>query len=180
MNASATKTHAADTAGDARWFVVQIQPSREPVAILNLERQGFEVFAPRVLRTRLSRTRKRTERLEPLFPGYLFVRLDLDRAQWRSVNGTYGVSRLVTFGERPATLTIGFVEALADRANEQAVVAFAENLRAGDRVRVISGPFDDLIGTLESERGPERVVVMMQLLSGTTPVELEAKSLIRA
>jgi transcription elongation factor/antiterminator RfaH len=164
----------------ARWYAVQALPSRERIATLNLERQGFETFVPKVFRRTTSRAGRISERLDPLFPGYHFVRLDLDRAQWRSVNGTFGVSRLVMFGDRPAPLARGFVEALLSRADERSIVSFSESFSEGDTVRVVSGPFDDLIGTLIKKRGTERVVVMMQLLSGSTPVELNVANLIRA
>ena len=176
----ATSTQSAShQKASSRWYVVQTQPSRDRIATLNLERQAFEIFVPKVLRRKARRLGKPVERLEQLFPGYQFVRLDLDRAQWRSVNGTFGVSRLVMFGDRPAPLARGFVEALIARADGRSVVTFSEPLLEGDRVRVVSGPFDDLIGTLQAKRGVERAIVMMELLSGSTPVELKAENLIR-
>jgi transcription antitermination factor NusG len=45
--------------------------------------------------------RKLTNVTAPLFPGYIFVQLDLTRDRWRSVNGTFGIASLIMQGERP-------------------------------------------------------------------------------
>lgn len=157
---------ASSAASNALWYAVQTQPSRGHIATLNLERQGFCTFVPMVMRRRMANAGKVFDRLEPLFPAYQFVKLDLERDQWRSINGTLGVSRLVTFGDRPAHLERGFVEALLNNADERSVVGFKEELKAGDQVRVIGGVFDDLIGTLLEKKGGDRVIVLMSLLSG--------------
>src|SRR5690606_41037685 len=64
----------------------------------NLENQGFTCFLPELSVERL-RAGRRIQREEPLFPGYLFIRLD--RASgWHTVRSTRGVQKLVTFGNQ--------------------------------------------------------------------------------
>ena len=57
---------------------------------------------------------------------------------------------------------------------------FAEELQPGDEVRIVGGPFDDLCGELVKAAGSERVVVLLKLLSGETPVTLPRASLVAA
>ncbi len=76
-----------------RWFAVQTLPHREAGACLQLENQGYRVFLPRIRKTR-RHARKLDTVLAPFFPRYLFIILDMNRDQWRSVNGTFGVSQL--------------------------------------------------------------------------------------
>jgi len=83
-----------------RWYVAAVQPGREDSAERHLARQGFATFAPRHLRT-VRHARRAMTRKVPLFPGYLFVALDLARDRWRSVNGTFGVRGLVAAGPAP-------------------------------------------------------------------------------
>ena len=53
----------------------------------------------------------------PLFPGYLFVILDLERDRWLSVRSTFGVSRLITTQDgRPIPVPGGIVESLIERS----------------------------------------------------------------
>lgn len=116
----------------------------------------------------------------PFFPGYLFVNLDLDCERWRSINGTIGVIRLVGFGNggRPLPLPRGFVERLHQFNNGSEDVL--DELHAGDRVRVIGGPLDDICGILESASDHERVTILLSLLGKETRVSLRRGSLIAA
>ena len=83
-----------------RWYVVHTQPHREAQAARQLENQNYRVFLPRFLKSR-RHARKIETGLVPLFPRYLFIILDLTRDPWRSVNGTYGVDRLLMRAEEP-------------------------------------------------------------------------------
>ena len=88
-----------------RWYAVQCQPHRERLAASHLINQGFGVHLP--LREKTRRHARKIETIRtPFFPGYLFARLDLSRDFWRSVNGTVGVVRLVTQGDRPTPVPI--------------------------------------------------------------------------
>ena len=78
----------------ARWYAFHTLPRAEGVAEAHLLRQGFEVFVPRVLVTRRHARKLETVKVA-FFPRYGFVRLDLDRHRWRSVNGTTGIASLV-------------------------------------------------------------------------------------
>ena len=144
----------------------------------HLERQGFETHCPLVARSRLI-AKKPTMVREPLFPGYVFVELGAEQ-RWRSINGTIGVLKLVTFGNEPAPVPAGFVERLQAMADDDGHVAFEEDLKMGDAVRVVGGPFDDLCGSLASAAGSERVVVLLRLLSGETRVNLPRIQLVAA
>lgn len=161
------------------WYVAQVKTRRETLAISHLERQGFDAFCPLVARSRMIRKRSTTVR-EPLFPGYVFVRAASTTGHWRSVNGTIGVIRLVTFGDAPAFVAPGFVERMREFALSDFTASFDDNLQAGDAVRILGGPFDDLCGSLVSKKGSERVIVLLRLLSGEMPVELQRSSLIAA
>jgi len=76
-----------DFANSSSWYAVKIRQSSERIAVANLERQGFRSFLPVHLKTVRHARQFRTVRA-PLFPGYLFVFLDLARDRWRAVNGT--------------------------------------------------------------------------------------------
>lgn len=162
------------------WYAVQTRVGREHIALLHLGRQGFESFCPMQLRPRSGGARPNSG-MSPFFPGYVFVRLDLDRQRWRSINGTIGVVRLVSFGSgnRPAPLPCGFVERLQQLSGGGAL-RFDDGLDVGDSVRIACGPFADLCGVLESASGGERVTVLLQLLAKDTRVQLRRDMLVAA
>ncbi len=156
-----------------RWFVVHTLPHREAGAQAQLHNQGFRTFLPRIRKTR--RHARRFEKvLVPLFPRYLFIILNLQRDRWRSVNGTYGVARLVMEAERPLPVPFGVVESFIALADAQGVVHFdrAQRLRPGQRVKVLQGSLADQIGWLEKldERG--RVYLLMELMGQQVHVKM--------
>jgi transcription antitermination factor NusG len=98
------------------------QPHREALAERQLVNQNYHVFLPRFLKSR-RHARKFETVSAPLFPRYMFITLDLTRDRWRSVNGTYGVDRLLTRAGEPEPLPYGLVEQLLDAAEADGKVA---------------------------------------------------------
>ena len=162
-----------------RWYVAQTQPRKERLALWHLANQGFETFCPVGMRARRFGMRQLMA-LEPFFPSYVFVRLDPERDGWRSINGTIGVSRLVCFGEKPATLPRGLVRRLQALSGESGELSFDEELCAGDNVRIVGGPLDAMCGTLISAKPGKRVTVLLELLSVATRVGVARDRLIAA
>src|SRR4029077_19678854 len=79
------------------WYVVYSKPHKEEQAQFHLRMKGLDVFFPRLDLVRVSERRKR---VIPLFPNYLFVRIDLE-TEFHYVTWSPGVKRLVSFGDRP-------------------------------------------------------------------------------
>jgi transcriptional antiterminator RfaH len=162
-----------------RWFAVQTQPRKERLALHHLGNQQFETFCP--LRRASRRIgASRVTALEPFFPSYAFVRLDLARDRWRSINGTIGVARLVCFGAEPIALPQGLIERFRGLCGKDGELAFDEELQSGDRVRIIGGPLDALCGLLIDAEPGKRVTVLLELLSSATQVRLARDRLMRA
>ncbi len=112
---------------------------------------------------------------EPLFPRYLFIRLDQgpQAKSWAPIRSTIGVSRLVSFGSEPAPVAEGLVEAI--RLREAHHRASPPPLfRAGENVTLTRGPFaglDAVFQTVDSER---RAMVLIEMMS--RPVVLRVAS----
>ena len=159
-----------------RWFVVQCQPRKEVYAQTNLKRQDFHSFLPRFRKT-VRHARKTRETLAPLFPRYLFVSLDLGRDRWRSVLGTYGVTRLVTDGFWPAPVPQGLVEDLVAATEQFGAIEFSDALTPGEKVRFLNGPFAETIGRLVRLDDAGRAQVLLELLGSEREVSVSAATL---
>jgi len=146
------------------WYAVQTQPNRENLAVTHLERQGFDVWLPRIERIiRHARQAKRVPR--PLFPGYLFINLDLETARWRTINGTVGVKNIVSCGRTPSVVDREFMTALKASENSDGFVYNGNyNLKPGHDVEILSGPMAGQIGKLLSLDAGNRVTVLLQML----------------
>jgi len=156
-----------------RWYVVRTHVQRELIAARHLTNQGFRVFVPRCWKNRRHARRLETVSVS-LFPRYIFTVVDRTRDRWRSINGTFSVDRLLTSGGEPQPVPSGLVESLIRATDAEGNVHFGFALREGQNVKVIAGPFANLIGSLEKldERG--RVRVLLELLGATIPVVLPA------
>jgi transcription elongation factor/antiterminator RfaH len=157
--------------GGERWYVVRTQPHREAQAARQLENQAFRVFLPRILRSR-RHARKFETILAPLFPRYMFIALDLRRDRWRSVNGTFGVDRLLMRAGEPEPVPHGLVEQLSEAAAADGMVRCGPALTPGQNIRVTAGPFAELMGTLDQLDDQGRVRVLLDILGGKIPVVL--------
>src|SRR5271163_3452008 len=111
-----------------RWFVAQTLSHREQLAHFHLGAQGFRRFLPRFHKT-VRHARSLREVIAPVFPGYIFVVLHPERDRWRSINGTFGVARLVSAHQRPMPVPTGVVEALLASVDELGLVRFDRGLK---------------------------------------------------
>lgn len=162
----------------ARWYVVETLPQKEACAAEHINRQGFEVFFPRFRKVR-HHARKRETILAPVFPGYMFTRLDLKADRWVAINSTRGVKRLVGFdGGRPQEVDPEVMDALLERCEHGVMSQMVEQLNPGDSVRVNTGPLADLVGTIESLDSKGRVNLLFQIL-GSKRVITVARSAVR-
>lgn len=154
-----------------RWFVARVHPNRENSAQFNLDRLGFRNFAPRIRRT-VRHARKLRNVLAPLFPGYVFLILDLSRDRWRAVNSTFGVASLIMGGEQPLPVPYGIVEALAISENS-GLVRSDNDLEIGQKVRILSGPFADALCRLVHLDDRGRVRVLLEIMGTEVTAQLD-------
>lgn len=147
----------------SEWFVAQTQPRKEVVAMRNLQNQGFDAYCPRVRRTR-RHARKFETVSEPLFPGYVFVGIDVSEQPWRSVNGTFGVSRILTDGAGPVALQEGLVEQLMAVTGADGGLP-GRAARVGEDVRLRTGPFADFVGCIVGMSAGNRVRILLRLMN---------------
>jgi transcription elongation factor/antiterminator RfaH len=163
-------------AAGKQWFAVNTHPFSEIKAAMHLRNQGWNTFVPKIARTIRSGRRIKTE-LRPHFPGYVFVQLDLQLDPWRSVDNTIGVRHLVKVGDSPASVPRGIIEALQEMALENGQIVFSSTLQPGKAVRFMTGPFAEMIGTLERLDSKGRVEVLLSLLGREIHVAADAKDL---
>jgi transcriptional antiterminator RfaH len=162
-----------------RWYVVHTLAHREPKAKLQLEAQGFRTFLPRQRKT-IRHARRLITVSAAFFPRYLFISLDLARDRWRSVNGTFGVSRLITGEDFPLPVPRGVVEALLEISEPDGCVQLCGSLKPGQTVRVTTGPFASLLGEIARIDAGGRVQVLLTLLGGPVPVRIGRDALATA
>jgi transcription elongation factor/antiterminator RfaH len=160
-----------------RWYTVHTLPFAEARAEAHLRRQGFRTFQPK--RHKTVRHARRLSTVEaPFFPRYLFIVLDLARHQWRSVNGTFGVSRLVMRGDQPHPVPRGVVEALIEAADARGILQLARKLQVGSPVRLMAGPFAEQLAILNNLDDSGRVRVLLDILGRQVAISTGANDVL--
>jgi transcriptional antiterminator RfaH len=159
------------------WFVVQLKPNSETIAKRNLLQQGIHIFAPFEELT-IRKASKLINTCKTLFPGYLFVSFDPEIVRWRTVNSTFGVSRLVSLAEdKPTQVPLDLIVGLMQRCDPSGMLLSPRFLHSGDLVRVTNGPFAQFIGTVEHAGSNERIWILLDILGKDTRVTIRSEDL---
>jgi|SRR5262245_46737928 len=145
------------------WAAAQLAPQRDKLALHCLVQAGYETYAPRLRERRMVRGRAVT-RTPLLFPGYLFVLIEL---QWHAARWAPGVVRLVMDAGVPARVPDGVIAQV--RAFERDGLVELPQLprfKRGDTVRILRGPFCGQLALYQEQTGAERVAVLLAVLGG--------------
>jgi len=174
-----TVCRSQGTSTRIRWYLVRTKARGETTALKHLERQGFCVYFPRILQPRRVRSRW-VDSVQPLFPRYLFLQLDVVRQSFRPVRSTVGVTNIVRFGDEYAIVPDEVVQELMNNADpETGLYRLREPpFVHGEQVRISEGPFDGLQGVFERYDGEERVVILLEVMGRVTEVRMALEQVI--
>ncbi len=161
------------------WYALRSKPRKEDTVWEQLNTRGIENYYPRL---RVHPVNPRSRKVKPYFPGYLFVRVDLEDTGlsfFRWMPHTLG---LVSFGGDPAHVPDNLIHAIKKRVNEinEAGGEKLNGLTTGDRVRIEAGPFSGFEAIFDSSLpGKERVRVLLMLLGQPRqiPVEIDVSQI---
>lgn len=156
-----------------QWYLVRTSGGEESLAQAQLERQGYAPYYPKLVRMAVKRG-KRMQLVEPLFPGYMFLPIEVGTQCLSPVKSTQGVLCLVRFGETYATVASEVVVALQGWADTDGFHRLASDKRTPHSpVRITRGPFANLEGIYLRDSGGDRVVVLLSILGQDTPVAVD-------
>ena len=158
------------------WYLIQFKPNSYRLAERNLHRQGFETFLPMQKITRRKASRFVSD-LKPLFPGYMFVRVNSDLAPWRTINSTIGVSKLVSFEGKPKPLPLQLISGLMLRCDASGTLLPPQSLSEGNSVEMLTGPFANFIATVDTIDPEQRIWVLMDFMGQKTRMQVTADQL---
>ena len=158
------------------WFILQFKSNSHHQATRNLTQQGFETFLP--LHDTTSRKLSRfVNTSKPLFPGYMFIRFDRAESEWHKINNTYGVSRLITFNSILKSIPTSFVDSLMKRCDSSGKLLPIAKFKKGDNIKVLTGPFADIIATVEKYEANHRIWILMDLMGRKTKIQTPSDAL---
>lgn len=145
------------------WAAVSLKPNQSNKAESNLRQQGLNYLCPKIKVTKRLRN-KFINKTELLFPGYLFVEINLDNGDVRKAQSTYGVSKIIRFGSQIGVVPDAFINDLLASSDFKNSL-HKETLMPGQQVKIIKGPFIGLIGKLSKVDSSTRVKCLFNLIS---------------
>ncbi|OGO13144.1 MAG: transcription termination/antitermination protein NusG [Chloroflexi bacterium RBG_13_68_17] len=178
----AAEAGAAQEPDDGRrWYVVHCYSGYENKVRHNLEQRIdtmgmkdkiFDVVVPTEEEIEVKDGKRRTVERR-VFPGYILVQMILSEDSWYVVRNTPGVTGFVGMGNEPTPLRPEEVAQIVRRMEAEAP-RVKVTYKAGQRVRINDGPFNDFIGTVaEIDMERAKVRVMVSFFGRETPVELD-------
>ena len=151
--------------------MVQTKPGNEHRVETNLFNQEIEVFLP-LLETFQYSNGKMVQKIKPLFPNYLFAKLDINLHYYK-VKWTRGVNKILGNGDGPISISGKVVETIKERTGKDNLVKLEEEWKEGDQVRINSGPFKDLVGVFQKKMSDNgRVRILLNLIGVDVPVQI--------
>ena len=160
-----------------KWYVAQTKPKAEKRACHWLGMKNIEVFIPK-MEVKKRRRRSMMPVVEPVFPGYIFVRMVPAAASWQKLNWTPGIKRVLAFDGIPSEVPEAVVAELRRRSVEKGFIQRGPEFSKGEIVQVTDGPLKGLVGVIEEARpGKERINILLNILSNPTRVQTNASEL---
>jgi transcriptional antiterminator NusG len=166
---------------DRLWYVVHCYSGYENKVRHNLEQRIetmgmkakiFDVVVPTEEEIEVKDGKRRTIERR-VFPGYILVQMILSEESWYVVRNTPGVTGFVGMGNEPTPLRPEEVSSIIKRMEAEAP-RIKVTYKIGQQVRIIDGPFNDFIGTVDDiDMERAKVRVMVSFFGRETPVELD-------
>jgi transcriptional antiterminator RfaH len=160
------------------WYAIHTKPRQETCAAENLRRQEFEIYLPRIKQAQRYRHQWR-DKIGPLFPRYLFIRLDLGKDNIAPIRSTRGVSMLVNFSGLPATVPDPFIDGMLQLADPDTELFHPEAtlFEAGKTVTIVDGPLEGLEAIFRADDGLQRSIILLDILGKTQQLRIDRNHL---
>lgn len=164
-----------------RWYVVHTYSGHENKVKTNLEKRveylglGEKIFRVEVPQKTVTvvKNGRRQDKDEKVFPGYVLVEMIMDDDSWFVVQNTAGVTKFVGANKKPIPAKESEIRKIIHKVQVQ-TAKIELDIKVDDKVRIISGPFADFVGTI-TEVYPDKAKLRanVSIFGRETPVELE-------
>ena len=170
---------------EKRWYIVHTYSGHENKVKVNLEKRieymnmGEKIFRIEVPQKTVTQIKggKKQEREEKIFPGYVLVEMIMDEDSWYVVRHTAGVTKFVGSAKRPIPARESEIKKIINRSTST-TQKIELDVKAGDKVRITSGPFADFIADIiEVYPDKSKLRANVSIFGRETPVELEYKQI---
>lgn len=159
------------------WVLIYTKAKEEIKANENLQRQGFKTFLPLIAS---SNKNSKDKSFVPVFPRYLFAKINMETDNWSSIKSSYGVSHIVMFSEKFTSIPNNIIKLIQGKLNEEGV--FKEDIsivdyKKGDQVFIKEGRFAGIDAIFLSKKSKDRVRLLLKLLNTSVVTEITSSNI---
>ncbi len=168
---------------DKQWYVVNTYSGHENKVKEKLEMRSesmnmqdyiFRVIVPeqKIVEEKDGVTK---EKVKKMFPGYILVEMVMSDEAWYAVRNTPGVTGFIGSsgkGAKPTPLQPYEVDNILNNMGMSRIDVDKE-LETGSKVKIISGPFSGMFGTIDQiDTVSQKLVLLVDLFGQETSVEV--------
>jgi len=146
---------------------------KQRIESLGMEDKIFNVLVPKEKKIKIKNGKRKVVE-EKIYPGYVLVEMIVTDDSWYVVRNTPNVTGFVGAGTTPVPVSLNEIESLKKRMGEEEP-RFEINVKAGDLVKIVDGPFKDFDGkvsNIDPDRG--KVKILVNMFGRDTPIELDS------
>lgn len=159
------------------WFALYTKPRHEFKAALQLESVSIEYYLPTMTVKKQWSDRKKKV-TEPLFRGYIFIHTDEKKRMLAVSQST--IVKTVSFNGKPSVIPEWQIESLKKMLSETPDVFVSDKIEVGAKVKIIDGPFKDVVGVVTGSQEDKWLAVSVELLRCSVMVKLPKESVIKS
>jgi transcription antitermination factor NusG len=162
---------------ESSWFIFYTSPRAEKVVYNRLVNIGYEIFLPLQKKLKIWKNRQRKFIDEPLFPGYIFVKIH--SFSIHNILKIQGICTYITFGGKPCIISNKDIEAIQIMIQSEQVESSSSDFKEGEKVVVIRGPLMGYRGILFNKKGKNMFGIQIDGINLIASVDISVEDIQR-
>jgi transcriptional antiterminator RfaH len=147
------------------WYLVQSKPKAETLAQNNLLAQNYTVYCPKITLN---------QKIQSLFPRYLFVYLDSEKDNFSPIHSTKGVANFVRFGVEFARISGKIIKNIQSKeVLMRDKISHFSQFKKGEKLHIKNGAFSDCEAIFSEYNADKRVIVLLKIMGQEQKIELQ-------
>tara|TARA_B100001142_G_C14206727_1_gene605990 strand:+ start:23 stop:571 length:549 start_codon:yes stop_codon:yes gene_type:complete len=151
---------------NSRWHLIYTKYNQENIVRNNLENQGFIAYLPCI--GLIDKAKDLITKIEVMFPRYIFVRFNIQDDDWPKIKFTKGVSHIVKFGNRLATIDEKIIKFFKRNSDKDGIFYQQQrisNYVYGEKLTIENGLLRGKEAIFISEDGKKRAKILLDIMS---------------
>tara|TARA_B100000700_G_scaffold310442_1_gene391020 strand:- start:479 stop:1003 length:525 start_codon:yes stop_codon:yes gene_type:complete len=165
------------------WYIVQaysgfekkvVEAIKDILSKNKLDQHLGEIMVPTHQVTEVKKG-KRSKKEKKYFPGYVLVKVELNKQIYHLIKNLQKVSGFLGSGDKPTPISDNEIQRILGQVSESAITQKSGiSFEIGEKVKVCDGPFASFNGLVEEiDEEKSRLKVSVSIFGRATPVDLE-------